>query len=471
MTDDQLDELISCYLDGELSQQETQELESRLQSDPEAARRLRIMKEARKALLQTQTYRLPDNFAQRVLVAAQAEAERLGLPANHPIRLAEQENLSSTVAPATTLASAPNIATAHEQKSSGSSRWNWAYAAAAAALLVAGTIWWQAQDKPVDSGTSQLAQDGSTQGTNPNTNPEIAEPANPTVANAPTDTRLATNDTATSKPAEKSLTENISQDLGPQSQDSKPDMATVANSDASPNVNTPPANDATTPTPSANDLKMLENMANAAGSVESLNVLMVVDVTLTKEAWENQSFSQILNEYGIKYEKPIVADESLNQVLEKSKLVSKAGTDATPSDPVANNHTGEVQLVFIQARAARIDNAIKDIFERIDEYPSLYFDLSMDGPCQDVVNRLEAVSPFDGDGEDVFGIATAVQNGIAPNAEEANEFAGAKPRGEAVPLANRQNKRKATVEEPVSMNPISTVLFILRKPEGASGRP
>lgn len=471
MTDEQLDELISCYLDGELSQQETQELESRLQSDPEAARRLRIMKEARKALLQTQTYRLPDNFAQRVLAAAQAEAERLGLPANHPIRLAEQENQSSTVAPATTLASAPNIATAHEQKSSRSSRWNWGYAAAAAALLVAGTIWWQAQDKPVDSGTSQLAQDGSTQGTTPNTKTKIAEPTNPTVANAPTDTRLATNDTATSKPAEKSPAENINKDLGPQSRDSKPDMATVANSDATPNVNTPPANDATTPTPSANDLKMLENMANAAGSVESLNVLMVVDVTLTKEAWENQSFSQILNEYGIKYEKPIVADESLKQVLENSKLVSKAGSDATPTDPVANNHTGEVQLVFIQARAARIDNAIKDIFERIDEYPSLYYDLSMDGPCQDVVNRLEAVSPFDGDGEDVFGIATAVQNGIAANAEEANEFAGAKPRGEAVQPANRQNKRKATVEEPVSMNPISTVLFILRKPEGASGRP
>lgn len=471
MTDEQLDELISCYLDGELSQQETQELESRLQSDPEAARRLRIMKEARKALLQTQTYRLPDNFAQRVLVAAQAEAERLGLPANHPIRLAEQGTSLTSVAPATTLASAPSIATTHDQRSSGS--WRWAYAAAAAALLVAGTIWWQGQDKPADSGTSQLAQDGSTQGTNPNTNPETVEPANPTVANSPTDTRLATDGSAASRPAEKSPAENTSNvDLGTQSQDPKPDLATVASSDATSKVNTPPVNDASTPAPSANDIKMLDNMTNSAGgSVESLNVLMVVDVTLTKEAWENQAFSRILNEYGIKYEKPIVADESLNQVLEKSKLVSNAGTDAAPTEPVANNHTGEVQLVFIQARAARIDNAIKDIFERIDEYPSLYYDLSMDGPCQDVVNRLEAVSPFEGDGEDIFGIATAVQNGVAANGEEADEFAGAKPRGEAVPLANRQNKRKATVEEPVSMNPISTVLFILRKPEGASGRP
>jgi hypothetical protein len=94
----------------------------------------------------------------------------------------------------------------------------------------------------------------------------------------------------------------------------------------------------------------------------------------------------------------------------------------------------------------------------------------MDGPCQDVVTRLEASVPFEDDGEEVFGIATAVQNGLQDQAK-ANEFAGAKPRGAAVPLANRQNKQKSTLEDPVSMNPVSTVMFILRKPEGASGRP
>lgn len=465
VTDEQLDELISCYLDGELSQQESQLLESRLQSDPEAARRLRIMKEARKALLETQSYRLPDNFAARVLLAAQKEAERLDLPADHPIRLAESSQRSEKSVQeiaAVTLATSPANSTPVSSKKSNP--WSWAYAAAAAAVLMGGVIWWQSQDATNNPSTDQLAQDDPAAKQEPVTVPNTVSPPQPHVTLPEGDSRLATNGDNNSSNAQP-----LENKTDTKPSENKSDIATIANNDSTSDNTAAKPDSVTPPTPLASDAEMLKNLASdGGGNVETMNVLMVIDITMTKEAWESQAFSKIVNEYGIRYDRPIVADESLNKALENSKLVAKAGTDATPVEPVINGNTGDVQLVFVQARAARIDNAIKDIFERIDEFPSLYFDLSMDGPCQDVVNRMEAFSPFENDGEEVFGIATAVQNG---NANNANVFAGAQPRGNAVPLATRQNKQKPLADEPVSMNPVSTVLFILRKPEGAEGRP
>jgi hypothetical protein len=460
VTNEQLDELISCYLDGELSQQETQQLESQLQSDPEAARRVRIMREARKALQDSQTYRLPDHFAARVLAAAKEEAERLGLPANHPIRLAESHrDHTKTVedVPSIALASSAAAATPASDKKM---RWTWAYAAAAAVVLIGGTIWWQAQDSASNNQKSQLAQDNK---------PTETQLSNET--QLPNETQLADVDKSTTKPAtESNDVASGSKAVDAISAESKPNVSNVATNDVGPSLVPAKPDSLDGPSATLDNQAMLNDLANMSGEVETLNVLMVIDVTLTKEAWENQSFSRILNEYGIRFEEPIVADESLNKALENSNLVAKSGTDANPADPIVNKNSGDVELVFIQARAARIDNAVKDIFERIDEYPSLYFDLSMDGPCQDVITRLEASAPFEDDGEEVFGIATAVRNGNQ-NPANANGFAGAKPRGAAVPLANRQNKQKSAIEDPVSMNPISTVLFILRKPEGASGRP
>lgn len=474
MSDEQLDELISCYLDGELSQQETHELESRLQSDPEAARRLRLLREARNALTASQTYRLPDDFAARVLAAAQAEAERLDLPAQHPIRLAGKQSVpahgdkpvaSPTLAPVTRASAAAHLPP-HSQLDR-SKRSTWAYAAAAAALVMAAFVGWQSRQTPSNPITNQIAQDDKSLNALEQNGSQADVPAVnvPALDNAtlPPESELAIGDPP------KDNSEAIRSD-------SAANISSVANADSANkrDMANEVANPAV-PTPSLDSDTMVKDLASAEGSLGSLDVLMVIDVTLTKEAWENKSFSRILNEYGIRYEQPVVADQSLSEALETSKLIAKSGTDGTPVDPTFNPNVGDIELVFVQARAARIDNAVKDIFERIEEYPSLYFDLSMDGPCQEIVTRLESSTPFQNDGEEVFGIATAVQNNN-PGLAEKNEFAGSKPRGAAVPLANRQKKEKPaletpTPEDPVSMNPVSTVLFILRKPEGATGRP
>ena len=156
----------------------------------------------------------------------------------------------------------------------------------------------------------------------------------------------------------------------------------------------------------------------------------------------------------------------MSKSLEASSLVAKSSSDK-PNGPAEGDVAEDVHLVFVQARAARIDMAIKDVFERVEEFPNLYFDLSLDAPCQDVVARMESAAKFIDDSEEVFGIAIPVQNGQ----ENVAAFAGAKPRGASIPVNQRRQENKAVPEERFSMNPVSTVLFVLRKPQGAAGNP
>jgi len=480
VTDEQLDELISGYLDGELSQQEKHDLESRLQIDPEAARRLRLLREARKALAESQAYRLPDNFADRVVALARQEAERLGLADDHPVRLGENphSNHPSSISlpnskPSVGLANPASVETGAR------SRWSWAYAAAAAALLVAGTVWWQTQSGNNTSKQQTLVlQSGDANNPIP-LNPQEATIPPVSPAEAPGETQVAQAGTSPkSLPSESQAAsvsplknEIASAEMKPNNV--QPDLAHVAENKSATPASTKPSSDLKGNATPVSDPEMLKQLASAEdGSLEAVNLLMVIDIALTKDAWENQSFSKILSEYDIRYERPLVADSSLNEALEESKLVAKSGTDASPVEIVANGNVGEVQFVFVQARAARIDNAIKDILERIDEFPNLFFDLSLDTPCQEIVAQLESSIPFESDGEDIYGIATTLQNANPLNDDEnPNIFTGTKPRGNSVPVANRQTKQKLLPESPPSMNPVSTVLFVLRKPEGASGQP
>jgi len=476
VNDEQLDELISGYLDGELSQQEKQDLELRLQSDPEAARRLRLLREARKALAESQAYRLPDRFADRVVALARQEAERLGLADDHPVRLGENR-LSSNPSSISLSDEKPSVSLSNPvtDKPLKSNRWTWAYAAAAAVLLVAGTVWWQTHNgNNIQNKQSLAKQPGDS------SKPMPVNPQNDIVpAEAPNETQVAQAGTSP-----RTLPSELKPSAVPQSKDDiafaemnsnkgQTDLANVAENKSSAPASTNPSSDVKGNSAPVSDPEMLKQLASAEnGSIEAVNLLMVIDIALTKEAWENQSFSKILSEYDIRYERPLVADSSLNEALEESKLVAKSGTDASPVEIVSNENVGEVQFVFVQARAARIDNAIKDVLERIDEFPNLFFDLSLDAPCQEVVARLESSIHFESDGEDIYGIATTLQNAnpLKDN-KNPNIFTGSKPRGNAIPVANRQTKQKLLPEDPASMNPVSTVLFVLRKPEGASGQP
>jgi hypothetical protein len=188
------------------------------------------MREARKALL-SQTYRLPDNFAARVLAAAKEEANRLGLPANHPIRLAEshrEESESVEEVPSIALASsaATSIPTSAPERSM---RWTWAYAAAAAAVLIAGTIWWQAQESASTNQADQLVQDDRPTNADSETKPETNISRQPTEPTLPQETQIADAGNAAIKPAlESNISVSNSDATDATTTESKPDMSNVA---------------------------------------------------------------------------------------------------------------------------------------------------------------------------------------------------------------------------------------------------
>jgi hypothetical protein len=470
VTDEHLDELISGYLDGELSQPESQELEEILQRDSEAARRLRLMQEARKALTESSNYRLPDGFAARVIAAAKREAEQQKLPSTHPIRLAQQRDhvpdndssYSSTPSLEPASVRRANAASSGSDSDRSMERWKWTTFAAAAVVLLIASVWWANQSSNDQDQGSNLVQNEPLPN-NGNQLPTELEPSIVEGANAPDAAQIATSD---NKPTD---------DLNQPPQEVPPRDGTLAaaqsnNSNVAVNDNagdTKSPSPMTPTTPELNNTEMLKDLASSPDvKLDSFNMLMVIDVNLTPEAWENRTFSKILAEYGISYERPVIADEALSKSLEAGSLVAKSSSDK-PTGPAEGEVAEDVHLVFVQARAARIDMAIKDVFERVEEFPNLYFDLSLDAPCQDVVARLETAAKFIDDSEEVFGIATPVNNGQV----DEPAFAGAKPRGAAIPVNQRRQEKKAVTEEKFSMNPVSTVLFVLRKPQGAAGSP
>jgi hypothetical protein len=188
---------------------------------------------------------------------------------------------------------------------------------------------------------------------------------------------------------------------------------------------------------------------------------MVVDLELSTQAWNDRTFSKIINEFGIAYDKPLIADSKLVDQLEASSLV----TAQSPETKV-DTESDEVYFVFVQARAARLDNAINEMYQRAEEFPEVFFDLAMDAPCQEVLKRLESGSKFEDDSEDIFGIATPV----AQSADGLEGFASHAPRGKRVSPEQRQLAKSGNAGS-ISLNPVSQVLFVLRRPAGAEGRP
>lgn len=465
MTDEFLDELISGFLDGELEPQELRQLEEILQRDPEAARRLKLLQNARAALSRPTEYHLPDSFAQRVLEAARAEANRLGLPDSHPIRLGESGNKgrhgSAASAPSTVVL--PEVS--YPLPSSASGRyWQAIGLGVAASLLIgAGSFWWISRS--VDSGVAPLplAENVSPLKENPskeNISVPQSDPSNTNSVKPETQIAQNSGDTKTiegSSDSKKPMP--APEDLNPST--SKSPVENLASSDAANKPPKLPANNSTNPTAPAIDSQEMKSLASTDATIEALNFLMVVDLELSTQAWNDRTFSKIINEFGIAYDKPLIADSKLVEQLEASSLV----TAQSPETKV-DSESDEVYFVFVQARAARLDSAINEMYQRAEEFPEVFFDLAMDAPCQEVLKRLESGSKFEDDSEDIFGIATPV----AQSADGLEGFASHAPRGKRVSPEQRQLAKSGNAGS-ISLNPVSQVLFVLRRPAGAEGRP
>src|SRR5690606_29610706 len=100
-----LDELLSAYMDGELSADERARVEQMLAADPELRESLRLLEEQSEAIRRSlrAAPRLGSDFSERVLAATFAEAQRQSLDASHPVQRAAAQPGRRPAAPEQTI--------------------------------------------------------------------------------------------------------------------------------------------------------------------------------------------------------------------------------------------------------------------------------------------------------------------------------------------------------------------------------
>jgi hypothetical protein len=201
---------------------------------------------------------------------------------------------------------------------------------------------------------------------------------------------------------------------------------------------------------------LLESLEKSLQSGQKARYLLVVDATLTKQAWDDERFFDLLNQNDIPFSTPVEINEQLQADLAKSRMVDKLAD--------SQNSDGNVALVFVKARGARLDRMITQMYEEYQEFPDFSLDIALDLEAQNAQKELESIQEF---GEDLSqpgsrqGVARALVRSSDPMGR-LDQFASAKRRVPPVNLENRKQKTKAPSVSDVSMNPVEYCLFILR---------
>lgn len=182
-------------------------------------------------------------------------------------------------------------------------------------------------------------------------------------------------------------------------------------------------------------------------------LLMAVDVSIDPIARENKEFENILAKHDIPFVTPTAITQELQSVLVSSRFVAQSQPDDSmgEADEV-------VSLVFVKARAARIENALRDIYQQYKDFPAFSLEMCFDPPAIECLRKLEGIreAPIEGN----------FANYLRPSQDSnLKQFIGVKRR---IPPANRSDE---TTWQPEGigdskMNPVSSFLFILRHTSG-----
>ncbi|MDZ4851635.1 MAG: hypothetical protein SGI77_20290 [Pirellulaceae bacterium] len=224
-------------------------------------------------------------------------------------------------------------------------------------------------------------------------------------------------------------------------------------------------------TPSAEQIKSFESMmANPNGMF-----LLVIDVSLTKDVPDLDVFRRVLDQYDIAWSSELEINDATQVKLTDSRMIAEAGksglipdfvepkkaADASNSDGA---NPGVVSLVFVKARAKRLDAALLELMQRTGDFPDFSFDLAFDPPTHALMDELkfiqEAKLPTSSKA-DSSNVSSAyrLSKPFSGKASAAYFAAGAR-RSPAMDLETRRRGRPPLSTE--DMNPVSYGLFIVR---------
>jgi negative regulator of sigma E activity len=362
---DKREELLSGLIDGELSAAEREQLAGFMDSDPTLGALERQYRSLRSALESVPKSQLPSSFAEKVLAGASQRAQQMGADAPGWIPMPHAEPAQSYERP-------------HQTVPARSRR---PLVLAASALLVAAASW---------AIIAFVLQPGSSQ--QGLLDPSIAKTPIEAPDQNPTPGEELLKDTVPGdqESDEKGAIESIASNKIPEI---KPEVAVPAPK-AEPSPTTPGPSlvvaDALPEVPngiSPEQLQQLQAMEAQLRSGQGLSFMLVVDVTLSPSAWNENRLAEILERHQIPMDDGVQLDDAALQKLLATKMIGWSADNRTDARQVA--------VVFARSRAISLDRAIQDMYQRVEDFPSFALDMAMDPQVDQALKWLKSLKQFD----------------------------------------------------------------------------
>lgn len=153
-----------------------------------------------------------------------------------------------------------------------------------------------------------------------------------------------------------------------------------------------------------------------------LTIIMVVDMTLTAEAADNDYVTNVFAAHSIPLAAPIVADEKLTAFVENSRM-----------SEVAEQPAGQDALIyFVHADSTAVDQLLQTFLDDFANIPALRTDIAFDAPANQLVRKIVESSAGKLAIDETF--ATPVSDEEGPRPSPFNQIG---PQGKLVASSSR----------------------------------
>jgi negative regulator of sigma E activity len=383
--DERILELISAYIDGELSADERARVDQLLAGDAQLRVYHQQLLSVRQSVVQLPTYRLPDNFSEAVMRRAEREmlAARPSAAAAPPVSALPVSSASSaTSSPAT-----------------GRRRLWFAIVAVAASLLLTATwysLWKQRRDDGPDLVKDRPAPSAGGDTNRLATGPGSSSTATPSdIAGNTNDRNNDSNNSAANRDAnhDDAVATSNGTEQRPEQDTARPPAGSSL-VDGSSNNRTPPT-----------DPPESDSQSSSIPMVTMVVDLVLPDREITQAAQLPDVFVRSLERAGIRLQNAIPVDARMEPALLSHRYFGEIRTEQLPRPlpPDAEARPKKyLQLVFVVARGRQFDEVLQFLMnaEQTGAVLDTRMDMAMGESSSQLYVQMERLSKAAGEGNE-----------------------------------------------------------------------
>ncbi len=377
-------ELISAFLDGELSPDECARVEQVVANSPEHRRMLEDLQAVTRGMQRLPGYHLEHDFSQRVIALARQASD------SDPEMAATRPFAGAPIPAATAV-------------------WHWpavlgVSSIAAAASLLALFVWISDTGSIDRTGTARIARAPESSVATPdesttaregrvNTTPEPDRAGSPTLAKSALshqstsdaqstqDSVADSGDASRSSPAMSADLVSSGEAMSPASAPLAADGAVAANMSVEPRVNDIPAANPSDP--------LAQELAKGLPFSGKQQLLLVIDVTMTPQGAKHSAFENALAAHNVAVEDTVPVDPALEEALLRSRFFDPIQTPPG-AEPAVHSDLG---LVYVRAQAGHVDQIWRSIQSNAGEFAAVSFDMALMPGDQALFQQLRQAVP------------------------------------------------------------------------------